>query len=601
MAVATSESGRVGTLGSKTSLDQQTKKILRYLDDTSKRLDDYTGRCNNIFELFSSAGAPLILRSRLRDLVWRALKSSSSANEIANKALELGWRKIYYEPIHVARRLKKRGTWSPEDAAYVESHIINGIGHYHSVITYLCDTPTLGSDGEDNFNTSIESRESLQTSLVCNYGFDCDEFNAANKSRNSPLMDRKSSSSNKYVKWKKNALHRCFTALGDLSRYRIEFEELQGQTGNKESAISVARMYYNDALLIEPQNGMPFNQLAALASNENFGLDSVYFYLRCLISDIPFKGCEQNLQSLFQQNTNKLNKIETRHVEDDDQAEDNMTPKEACERSVMYLLMLIQELVFEEGTKRLSQFCQKALQNVQKCLYLPHSEENSDKKDPETEHNSFLSNVNQSLSADIASKMVIVLLLVASRLKNEKDEIKLSMIRAYLLALFSHFVTKLLRDAYFCVFGPESITDLFSNEADQIKEMEEENNEDLLDEEGQSNADSNDDDNDNKGSDVNQKEPCASDHDKSRKKSRKKRFHDMLRRKRLGKHRDSGSDAISNSSYSSHESIGSTSDDTDEDSDGNLRHITRKRRPVKRQESDSGESRGKNQCTLQLN
>ena len=69
--------------------------------------------------------------------------------------------------------------------------------------------------------------------------------------------------------------------------------------------------------------------------------------------------------------------------------------------------------------------------------------------------------------------------------QNEKDEIKLSMIRAYLLALFSHFVTKLLRDAYFCVFGPESITDLFSNEADQIKEMEEENNEEILDEEGE--------------------------------------------------------------------------------------------------------------------
>ena len=81
-------------------------------------------------------------------------------------------------------------------------------------------------------------------------------------------------------------------------------------------------------------------------------------------------------------------------MEDDDQAEDNMSPKEACERSVMYLLMLVQELVFEEGTKRLSQFCQKALQNVQKCLYLPHSEENSDKKDPEAEQNSILSNVN---------------------------------------------------------------------------------------------------------------------------------------------------------------------------------------------------------------
>ena len=60
--------------------------------------------------------------------------------------------------------------------------------------------------------------------------------------------------------------------------------------------------------------------------------------------------------------------------------------------------------------------------------------------------NSILSNVNQSLSADIASKMVIVLLLLASRLKNEKDEIKLSMTKTYLL-----------------------ISRSISNEADQIK------------------------------------------------------------------------------------------------------------------------------------
>ena len=128
---------------------------------------------------------------------------------------------------------------------------------------------------------------------------------------------------------------------------------------------------------------MPYNQLAALAYNQNFGLDSVYYYLRCLISDVPFKGCEANLQSLLQQNTNKLNKIETSYVESNDESEDNMTAKEACERSVMYLIILVQELLFEEGTKRMSQFCQKALQCVQKCLYLPHSEMDGDKKDPD--------------------------------------------------------------------------------------------------------------------------------------------------------------------------------------------------------------------------
>ena len=206
--------------------------------------------------------------------------------------------------------------------------------------------------------------------------------------------------------------------------------------------------------------------------------------------------------------------------------------------------------------------------------------------------NSILSNVNQSLTSDIASKMVVVLLLVSSRLNNEKDEIKNSMIRAYLLALFSHFVTKLLRDAYFCVFGPESVTDLFVNEADQIKEMERENIEEIVENGNKSDENISCDDNDNKDNVA--KAADNFEHVKNRKKSHKKRFHDVLRRKRFGRRRDSGSDASSNLSYSSHESIGSTSDDTDEESDDNLRHLTRKRRPPKYQDSGSEESRGKN-------
>merc|ERR1712223_1965968 len=166
----------------------------------------YTGRCNNIYELFSSAGAPLILRSRLRDLVWRALKTSP--DQIGNKALELGWRKIYYEPVHVARRLKKRGAWKPEDAAYIESHIVNGIGHYHSVITFLCDIHSMENDNQDSLDSALNSRESFQSSLVTNYGFDCDEVEAENSTSQSKASDL---SINEFEKWRKDALHRCFT------------------------------------------------------------------------------------------------------------------------------------------------------------------------------------------------------------------------------------------------------------------------------------------------------------------------------------------------------------------------------------------------------
>jgi hypothetical protein len=248
----------------------------------------------------------------------------------------------------------------------------------------------------------------------------------------------------------------------------------------------------------------------------------------------------------------------------------------------MYLLRLVQELIFEDSTKRLSQYCQKALQHVQKCLYLPYSAENYEQKEEEEDRSSVLSNVNQSLSSGIACKMVILLLLAGARLKGDTQETKLSMIKAYLLALFSHFVTKLLGDAYFCIFGPESMTELFLNEAEQITAMEKEN-EDIDINDSEENDDP-------KTPEPEDNKSTRFESESSRKKSRKKKFHDVLRRKRKTSENDS-----SNLSYSSHESIASTSSasDDNEDSDENLKHFKRKKRPAKPEGSRSGESKGK--------
>ncbi|MEO2049057.1 MAG: hypothetical protein ABGX16_21065, partial [Pirellulales bacterium] len=42
--------------------------------------------------------------------------------------------------------------------------------------------------------------------------------------------------------------------------------------------------------------------------------------------------------------------------------------------------------------------------------------------------------INQTLSSDVATKMVIIILLVMTRLEGDSKETKLSMVRAYLLA-----------------------------------------------------------------------------------------------------------------------------------------------------------------------
>ena len=44
------------------------------------------------------------------------------------------------------------------------------------------------------------------------------------------------------------------------------------------------------------------------------------------------------------------------------------------------------------------------------------------------------------------------------------------MLRAYLLALFSHMVAKLVGDLYFSLHGPEAMSDLFESEAKVVEE-----------------------------------------------------------------------------------------------------------------------------------
>ena len=48
--------------------------------------------------------------------------------------------------------------------------------------------------------------------------------------------------------------------------------------------------------------------------------------------------------------------------------------------------------------------------------------------------------------------------------KVKSDLVKVSMLRAYLLALFSHFVAKLVGDLYLSLHGPEAMRELFDTE-----------------------------------------------------------------------------------------------------------------------------------------
>jgi len=48
----------------------------------------------------------------------------------------------------------------------------------------------------------------------------------------------------------------------------------------------ISNRYYKMAIAVDPNIGMPHNQLATIAGGNNYGLDAIYYFLRRLISSV---------------------------------------------------------------------------------------------------------------------------------------------------------------------------------------------------------------------------------------------------------------------------------------------------------------------------
>ena len=54
--------------------------------------------------------------------------------------------------------------------------------------------------------------------------------------------------------------------------------------------------YYQLAVRLRPEGGVPYNQLVMLRGEENYRLDQLYYYMRCVTSKGGFEGGEANLK-----------------------------------------------------------------------------------------------------------------------------------------------------------------------------------------------------------------------------------------------------------------------------------------------------------------
>ena len=367
------------------------------MSELTHRIDEATGKCSKVEDLFSPA--LVSLRLKLRECSGASIKS----DEYISGALDISWRKASYEVLHVAKRLRKSQNWQNSEIAYVKSHIIQSFGFYQYLVLSL--QAGLDFDHETAYGYVLEG----QSSQV----------------------------KKKQQSWKEKVIFKCLMYMGDLTRYQLEFVSVaEGQNLAK-----IAKKYYLEALSVDQNQGQPFNQLAALSGSQCHGIIAVYYYLRCLTSEQKFEGAEGNLKKILDKASNSKNS-----------SNENIN-----KQMIVSMMALFQNLLYEDSTKNLSNLCRRGLEQVINSLY----QENQSLSSQASTHlilSLLLVKEKSSSNNKIASLEAAA---PAARAPQSKKEVKVAMINAFLLAWLTHLTTKILADLHSNLFGPDAVMEIF--------------------------------------------------------------------------------------------------------------------------------------------
>ncbi|XP_068622664.1 nonsense-mediated mRNA decay factor SMG5 [Battus philenor] len=246
--------------------NDRTKKVYRYVTDVSRRIGETTVACVNISDLFTTNVE--VQRQKLRENCEKLLFLDPL--NYGKKSLELLWRKVYYETVCTAKKLRETNN---EYDGYLFSHIMSGIGHFHHIISRI----------ECEINVRVKELDYMPS--------DVDDENE--------VVEEKFNEDE--LQFAKAAIFSCLIYLGDLCRYQAEiFNSFEP---------SIATRYYLQAAQIDLCSGMPYNQLGNLFLDKNYNLDSVCYYIHCLGSVSPFEGAIGNLTKIFEKNNQFLETI----------------------------------------------------------------------------------------------------------------------------------------------------------------------------------------------------------------------------------------------------------------------------------------------------
>ena len=349
---------------SKSENSDQVRKLLKHVSDILRRIEEKHQAAAKVEDVFSLE--LMSLRTRLKELLLKIYPLDPRKS--GSKVLEYYWRKCYHEPVSVSRQLRGSG-WTKHQTALIQSHLISGIGTYQHIILFL--TESFG----------WTSSFSLDFSPRSPYGW------SAGPERRGTVEAERLSEAGVDQTWVESQVVKCLVWCGDLSRY------MEAEAG--------AERYYLLSCRLAPTSGQAYNNLAMCSANRNFGLDQLYFYLRCVNCKVGSENGQANLKRL-------LDGEKAAVVTEAGGAEANL---------VAGLVQLVRSVTGGESQEKMTASCQQSLASLHSCLLAPS-----------------LALSSSWLTVAVSS----VILLVQHRSE--------PLCKAWLLAILSHLAGKLSQD-----------------------------------------------------------------------------------------------------------------------------------------------------------
>ncbi|XP_045775359.1 protein SMG5 [Maniola jurtina] len=375
--------------------NERAKKIYRYVSDIARRLGDATTGSQAITDLFTTSIEAQ--RQKLRDHCEKLFFLDPL--NYGKKSLELLWRKVYYDTVSTAKKLRESNN---EYDNYIFTHITCGIGQFHHLMTRV----------QSEMSINIKELDFLPL-------YTDDESDE----------DSQITPSSEEYQLGKSVLYSCLIYLGDLSRYQVEiFNTFES---------SLAARYYLQAAKIDLTSGMPYNQLGNLYLDRNYNLDSVCYYIHCLNTMTPFEGAMGNLVKIFEKNNQFCDTLNN---------SESLTHVEHMQVTIANFLSLIEVWYFGKEDTNIPKICNSIAQQLKIAMDfdripLPDINKNY------TEYTKAVDeeNINPSyMNASVIHNIVQICLFTIAKL-NEIDEVKAFACKAFTLAFLSQVLQKLLK------------------------------------------------------------------------------------------------------------------------------------------------------------